>query len=104
MENRIFRISPGLFANGNGGNGKGSKEKIIPDYYLFTKDLLQNILKTIGKEKEFKKKILQCPHCNGSIRWKNLRAIVPNNGSFDFICDNPECFEGYLEIRNTKGG
>jgi hypothetical protein len=102
MENRVFRVSPGLFSNGNGGNGKGAKKGIVPDYYLFTKDTLRDLLSTIKKEEEFDKKAIRCPSCFSVISWKNLRVIVPNNGSFDFICDNTECVEKYFKAGSNK--
>ena len=102
MLNRVFRVSPGLFSNGNGGNGKGAKKGIVPDYYLFTRDSLRELLSTIKKEEEFDKKSLRCPQCHSVISWKNLRVIVPNNGSFDFICDRPACVEGYFEAVSAK--
>jgi|GEM_PF-6971716 len=102
MENRVFRVSPGLFPNGNGGNGKSTKKGIVPDYFLFTKDLLRDLLSSIKKEEEFDKKSIRCPQCHSVISWKTLRVIVPNNGSFDFICDSPKCVEGYFETVSAK--
>ena len=102
MENRVFRASPGLFSNGNGGNGKGTKKGIVPDYFLFTKDSLRDLLSSIKKEEEFEKKAIRCPACRRVISWKNLRLIVPNNGSFDFICDSQACVEEYFEAVSAK--
>jgi len=102
MQNRVFRVSPGLFTNGNGGNGNVIKKGMVPDYYLFTKDLLKDLLISIKKEEEFNKKALHCPQCNSIISWRNLRVIVPNNGSFDFVCDRKICVEQYFEVGKRK--
>ncbi len=60
---------------------------------------LRDLLKSIGELEAIDGGKRFCRVCGTLITTANLQIIVPQtDGSFDFICDKPECVEAMQDI------
>lgn len=66
---------------------------------------LDNLLEKIGKKADLEVGNLKCKFCDTKITKENLYSILPESGTFNFICENSECVNAllvYLDERKNK--
>ncbi len=56
-------------------------------------DDLNNLLASLGLEKDFIEGRIKCKYCSSIISENNLFALLPEENSIAFICESPECTE-----------
>ena len=63
---------------------------------------LQNVLIKIGLFEDLQKGILRCKFCGEKIELQNIYSILPESGSFNLVCDKPECISKLIQYLNEK--
>lgn len=66
---------------------------------------LDSLLEKIHLLEAFSAGKLQCKFCKTTITKENLYSILPESGTFNLICDKPECVNAllsYLEERKRS--
>ena len=52
---------------------------------------LDSFLEKTGLSNSFHSGGVKCRYCSAKITKENLYALVPNNNSIEFCCNQPEC-------------
>jgi hypothetical protein len=67
-----------------------------PDFLLFDESVYQDVMKATGEYDNLKNRQIKCRACGVTITQDSLRAVMPNNGTYDFVCDDPLCYHNYF--------
>lgn len=63
---------------------------------------LSKLLQQVGLSEAFERGEILCKFCKTSITPENLYSILPESGSFNFVCTKEECVGKLLEHMDNK--
>jgi hypothetical protein len=64
-------------------------------------DDLENFLKGLGINRDFKNGKLSCAYCKETITIDNLHSFFPDSGSIKICCSKPNCVQELFSTREA---
>lgn len=63
---------------------------------------LRSVLLKLGLKEKIEKKEIKCKFCKTEISLENIYSFLPESGSVNIICDNPNCITELMKYLSEK--